>query len=208
MPLIVLMSSSGQSRDVLDAIVAAGNPVAGLLWDEAPGSAFWGIPVLGSRDGWREHARDSVEFVVALGGGKQREEYGEAIVGAGARLVPAIHPTAWVSPRATLGRGVAILAGVNVSPDASIGDYVVLNANCSVDHDCVLERGVQFGPGVMLAGNVTVEAGAFVGVGASVMPGVHIGAGALVGAGAVVIRDVPPGAKVAGNPARTLGQAL
>jgi sugar O-acyltransferase (sialic acid O-acetyltransferase NeuD family) len=103
-----------------------------------------------------------------------------------------------------VGRGVAIMAGVQVSPAASIGDYVVLNANCSVDHDCVLERGVQFGPGVTLAGNVTVGEGAFLGVGATVMPGVRIGARAVVGAGAVVIRDVPAGAKVAGNPAKPL----
>jgi acetyltransferase-like isoleucine patch superfamily enzyme len=36
------------------------------------------------------------------------------------------------------------------------------------------------------------------------MCGIEIGARAMVGAGAVVTRDVPPGAVVAGNPARVL----
>jgi UDP-2-acetamido-3-amino-2,3-dideoxy-glucuronate N-acetyltransferase len=47
-----------------------------------------------------------------------------------------------------------------------------------------------------------VEDGASLGSRAVVLGGVRIGAGALVGAGAVVTRDVPPGATVAGVPAR------
>ena len=172
--------------------------------DDAPGSELYGVPVIGRLDEWRAYLDGETEFVVGLGDGDQRVEYGEAIVSSGGRLASVVHPRAVVSPRATVGRGVAIMAGVQVSAAASIGDYVVLNANCSVDHDCVLERAVQFGPGVTLAGNVIVEEGAFVGVGATLMPGVRIGARAVVGAGAVVIRDVAPGAKVAGNPAREL----
>ncbi|MDX6270091.1 MAG: hypothetical protein QOD28_1314, partial [Acidobacteriota bacterium] len=37
-----------------------------------------------------------------------------------------------------------------------------------------------------------------------ILGGIEIGARATVGAGAVVTRDVPPGATVAGNPARIL----
>jgi acetyltransferase-like isoleucine patch superfamily enzyme len=49
-----------------------------------------------------------------------------------------------------------------------------------------------------------VERGASLGSGAVILGGVTIGAGATVGAGAVVTGDVPPGATVAGNPARAL----
>ena len=45
---------------------------------------------------------------------------------------------------------------------------------------------------------------ASIGSGAAILCGVTIGEGALVGAGAVVTRDVPPGAVVAGVPARVL----
>lgn len=45
---------------------------------------------------------------------------------------------------------------------------------------------------------------ASIGSNVTVLCGVTIGAGARVGAGAVVVKDVPPGATVAGNPARVL----
>ncbi|HUW12121.1 MAG TPA: hypothetical protein VM537_20505 [Anaerolineae bacterium] len=44
--------------------------------------------------------------------------------------------------------------------------------------------------------------GAVIGMEANVLEGRKIGEGAIVGAGAVVTRDVAPGAKVMGVPAR------
>lgn len=42
----------------------------------------------------------------------------------------------------------------------------------------------------------------WIGYNATILKGVHIGDGAVIEPGAVVLRDVPPGATVAGNPAR------
>ena len=49
-----------------------------------------------------------------------------------------------------------------------------------------------------------VKRGASIGSGATLLCGVTIGERAIVGAGAVVTADVPPGATVAGNPARAV----
>ena len=53
-------------------------------------------------------------------------------------------------------------------------------------------------------GAVVIHDDAWIGAGAIILPGVTIGEQAIVGAGSVVTRDVPPGAVVAGNPARVL----
>jgi acetyltransferase-like isoleucine patch superfamily enzyme len=49
-----------------------------------------------------------------------------------------------------------------------------------------------------------VKTGASIGSGSTILSKIVIGEHAIVGAGSVVTRDVPPGAIVAGNPARVL----
>ncbi|MCP3978115.1 MAG: acyltransferase [bacterium] len=49
---------------------------------------------------------------------------------------------------------------------------------------------------------VRIGSGSFVGAGATLLAGVTLGERCLVAAGAVVAEDVPPGAAVAGVPAR------
>jgi acetyltransferase-like isoleucine patch superfamily enzyme len=51
-----------------------------------------------------------------------------------------------------------------------------------------------------------VKRGASIGSGTTLLCGLTVGEGAIIGAGSVVTRDVPPGAVVAGNPARILRQ--
>ena len=52
-----------------------------------------------------------------------------------------------------------------------------------------------------------VKRGASIGSGATLLCGITIGERAIVGAGSVVTKDVPPGAVVAGNPARIMPSA-
>lgn len=53
-----------------------------------------------------------------------------------------------------------------------------------------------------------VKRGASIGSGATILCGITIGERAIVGAGSVVTKDVPPGAIVAGNPARLLQRTV
>lgn len=113
-----------------------------------------------------------------------------------------IHPTAWISPSATVGAGTVVMPLAVVHADARIGEAVILNTGCIVEHDCVLAGGAHISPGAILTGNVSVGECAWVGAGAVVIPGVKLGSHCIVGAGAVVTRDVAAGATVVGNPAR------
>ena len=51
---------------------------------------------------------------------------------------------------------------------------------------------------------VNIGEDVWIGGGAILLPGITVGDGAIIGAGAVVTRDVAPGMRVAGNPARPI----
>jgi UDP-2-acetamido-3-amino-2,3-dideoxy-glucuronate N-acetyltransferase len=117
-----------------------------------------------------------------------------------------------------IGRGCKIAAYVEVQRDVVIGDRCKIEAFAFIPSGVTIEDEVFVGPHACFTNDRTpravgewsvtptvVKKGASIGANATIMCGVTIGEGALVGAGAVVTKDVPPHAKVAGNPARTIG---
>jgi len=129
----------------------------------------------------------------------------------------------------SIGAGVFIGADAIVQGHAGgqcrIGTRTWIGPQCFLDaRDLAIGDAAGIGPAVRILGSahlglpadvpvivsdlrvapVRIGRGADVGVGAIVLPGVSVGAGALVGAGSVVNRRVPPGAVVAGTPARFL----
>ena len=201
---LVIVGAGGHGRVVLDCAEASQmGPIAGFL-DESKSGNLHGYPVLDfTRLEDPEFSR-AHRFVIAIGDQAGRRRLFKNLSARGADMATIIHPAAWVSPRASIGPGSVLVGGVIVNTDAIIGAFCILNTGCSVDHDCVLLDGVQLCPGVRLAGGVRCGEDAFLGTGATVIPQIVIGKRAEIGAGGVVVRDVPPGAKVLGNPARVV----
>ena len=121
------------------------------------------------------------------------------------RAVPASSTSAVISASATLGRGVAVMAGAVINAESQIGDLAIVNTGAVVDHDCRLGAACHLGPAAALAGGVSLGERAFLGVGARTIPGVTIGADSVVGAGGVVARDLPDGVLAIGVPAKIKG---
>lgn len=125
-------------------------------------------------------------------------------LGVADRFATVVHRSARVSPLARVGRNVLIMAGVVVTSNAVIGDHVCILPNTVVHHDATIGDYSLIGSNVTIAGGTTIGANCYIGSGVSVMNGLKVGDGALVGLGSNVIREVPAGARVAGNPARAL----
>jgi sugar O-acyltransferase (sialic acid O-acetyltransferase NeuD family) len=198
---LCIFGAGGHGKVVLDAACAMGLTVDFLVDDVPAAATLNGVPVMATHQAdWQAQA--VFEFLVAVGDNANRASLYRELLAKGGVPINVIHPRAVISPRAALGKGVFVAAGVVVNPEARIGDNVILNTSCSVDHDCVVGDHVHLCPGVRLAGEVNVGALTLVGTGACILPRVRIGERSVIGAGSVVNRDIPPGVVAYGVPAR------
>ena len=113
-----------------------------------------------------------------------------------------VHPSAVISPHATLSSGVYVSAHSSVGPGAHVGEQSFIAAKVHLGHDTVIEPYARILSGCNVAGHTHVGYGVSIGMGATVIEELEIGEEATVAAGAVVIEDVPPRAVVAGVPAK------
>jgi len=125
-----------------------------------------------------------------------------------------------------IGDDVKIGTFVEIQKGSKIGNRCKVSSHTFICEGVTLEDEVFIGHGVTFTndrfprstatdGRLQTEAdwkciptlvkrGASIGSGATLLCGITIGENALVGAGSVVTKDVPPGAVVAGNPARII----
>ena len=125
-----------------------------------------------------------------------------------------------------IGDGSKIGSFVEIQKGARIGRHCKISSHTFICEGVTIEDEVFIGHGVQFINDkyprattqdgslqtdsewqvepTRVERGASIGTGATILGGVRIGTRAIVGAGAVVTKNVPPGATVAGNPARIM----
>lgn len=203
MTQLVILGAGGHGAVVAEAAVASDHwESVGFLEDNPEkGDSVVGCPIIGKTTAWPDFVANDRVFLVAMGDNRQRDEVLSELEKQGAALASILHPSAVISPSASIGAGSAVLAGAVINARAILGRGCILNSCASIDHDCVLGKAVHISPGAHVAGGVTIGNHSWIGLGASIKEGIVIGANAVVGAGAAVISDVEDDAIVGGVPA-------
>ena len=125
-----------------------------------------------------------------------------------------------IGDETSIGTFVEIQKGVRVGARCRIQSHTFICEGVTIEDEVFVGHNVNFlndrwpaavndDGSVRTAGDwrlerTVVKRRATIGTGAILLPGVTVGEGAVVGAGAVVTKDVPPGAVIAGNPAKVL----
>jgi len=161
-------------------------------------------PVLGPLASWGEY--EGTYFLSSLYGAKKTPRYCGIIKDLGIprnRFVSVIDPSA-VMMTADIGAGVYVGPGVVVEPEVVLGDLCSLLGSVYVAHHCRLGEYVCCANNVSIAGGVKIGSASYIGANASIREYLEVGERAIIGMGSVVVKNVPPGAMVAGNPARSI----
>jgi UDP-2-acetamido-3-amino-2,3-dideoxy-glucuronate N-acetyltransferase len=148
----------------------------------------------------------------------------DVALGAGVRIFSFVNLYGCrIGDEAQIGAFVEIQRGAVIGARCKISSHTFICEAVTIEDECFIGHGVMFindhrpkavnedgslqGREDWMCRPTLVRRRASIGSGATILGGVTIGEGALVGAGAVVTHDVPPGATVAGVPARIIGAA-
>jgi len=118
------------------------------------------------------------DHIIALAIGyknlKARLSAYERIKRLGYRAATLIHPSAYVSPTASIGEGSLVMAQACVDGRSVIGEACVLWPKACINHDVLVGRNTFISPSATLCGNVHVGESSFIGASVVVVDGASL----------------------------------
>lgn len=184
-----LYGASGHAKVIIDILKANGESIEGLIDDNPNLAELLGYPVY--------HQKENLSsLIISIGNNEVRKNIAGKL---SVEFGTAIHPSAVVSPYASISEGTVVMQGAIIQSCAWIGKHCIINTGASVDHECLIEDFVHISPHATLCGNVHVGEGSWIGAGSTVIQGVKIGRWSVIGAGTIVAKDIPDGVLVVGN---------
>jgi UDP-N-acetylbacillosamine N-acetyltransferase len=207
MPKVILLGAGGIAIVAAEIARLRGFEIVGFLDEksEKHGSVFCGARVLGDFDMLSSLRRAGLEHaVIAFGNCQGRIVVAQKALSCGFSLPNLIHPSAIVSPDASVGNGAILMPGTIINAGTRIGTNIIVNTAASIDHDCTIGDGVHIGPGSRLSGLVTVGNATWIGIGSVIRESITIGSNVLLGAGSLVLKNVPDCVVAYGSPAKVI----
>ncbi|MFN9964950.1 MAG: acetyltransferase [Planctomycetota bacterium] len=140
-----------------------------------------------------EAAATRISYLAAVSDEAWRLRIDEACQQAGWTAETVIHPTAVISPSATIEAGAFIGPLAVVSSEARVGAHSIVHIHASVGHDCQVGAFCSILPGARLSGNVRIGDRVLVGSNAFIGAGLSVGDDCRIDALSYVGRDIPEG---------------
>ena len=203
---LILVGGGGHCRSVIDVVEADGRfRIAGIVdTKEKLATELSGYKVIATDDDMDALVRQYRYFLVTVGqvqSGATRTRLFQLIKSRGGLLPTLIAPTAYVSPRATVGEGTVVMHRAFVNAGVRIGVNCIINTAALIEHDAHVGDFCHVSTAAVVNGDCFVGEKSFVGSRAVVSHGVRVAPNCLIGAGAVVLTDTEAGTLYAGNPA-------
>lgn len=144
---------------------------------------------------WKDY---NIETIIAIGSNTIRKKIANKLEGI--NWGNAIDPTAIISKKAYIGKGVYIGVNAIIQPGAIIGDHSIINTGAIIEHDVIIENYCHIGPGAVVTGGCKIGQGTLIGAGSIMIPEKCIGEWSIIGAGSVIVSHIASFRKAYGNP--------
>ena len=115
--------------------------------------------VLGTCGEFLSFDDEATEMYPAFGNNETRMAWIERLMEHGIRVPVLVHPSAYVSPAATLFSGVAVLPKAVVNTGVMVKLGCIINIGALIDHDSVIEEGCHLAPGAIVKAENRIPVG-------------------------------------------------
>ena len=151
-------------------------------------SYSFSAPLIG---GVKDHqVRNDIYYIMGIANLEYRQKFVEQYLGDGAKFLPLVHASAYISRSSKIGSGVIIGPNANLGPNVMIDDFSVINSRSSMGHDTIVGKFNFISPNVCFSGFTKVGNGNLFGINSATMPGINVGNNNKIMAGMVLDRDV------------------
>ncbi len=151
---LVIVGAGGHGAVCAETAEAAGHRVVGFVDDVQREGTVLRHPILAGLDAVPPEAD---AYFVAIGQCEARARHVAALRAQGRRVLTLVHPTARVSPSATLEDGVFVGPFALVHTRAHVAEGAIVNSGAIVEHDARVGRFALLGSGMVVAPGAVVS---------------------------------------------------
>lgn len=201
---LIIFGIGNYAEPIIELCQDCGHSIAGLYHynSDRTGEIVMGYKILGDYNDFLNHTSEG-NIVVAIGDNKLRSEKLNYFRSLGYQTPSIIHPTAYISNSAILGKGVYIHAKAFVWTKSIIENNVVISPNAMIAHHAQIAEGCLISANSVVGSYVRLDKRVMVGINAGIISkSIVIGSDTMIGANAMVINGVEPNSIMIGTPAK------
>ena len=156
MKKLLILGAGGYGKTVADVAAQLGCYQNIAFLDD--GKA--GTPgVLGKCEEFLQFADADTEVYPAFGNNSSRMAWIEKLEKQRIPVPTLVHPSAYVSPTASLHSGVTVLPMAVVNTGVTVEKGCIINIGALIDHDSIIEAGCHLAPGAIVKAENRIPAG-------------------------------------------------
>lgn len=113
-------------------------------------------------------------FIIGFVNQKLRKKFFDLLTAIGAEPAEIIHPRAFVSKSAKIGKGNYIACNAIVSAEAEVGDMNIINLDVTIGHNAIIGNNCIFNPGARISGNCSIGDRSLFGANSFIYQGISV----------------------------------